>query len=554
MNDRTSRSRQRLPDLNRLRSSPVLWALLACLAAAVIGLGGPTWLSSPASSPKPLDLSAAGPRPPAARVCGNDAILGAGPSSAPRRAVTVPAGDNSGVSWGQTSTTYWFAPGTHTFGRGQYSQIVPGSGSTYIGAPGAVLDGRNTNDTAFGGDAADVTIEHLTIENFAARGDQGAVNASAAPGWRIEYNTIRDIVPGTAIYVGAHNVIKFNCLTRNGQSAFGTYTTHRTSSLTNGASDVVVSNNEISYNDTCNWEALPKFPGPAPPAGCSGAGQYSGCGCSGGGKFWHTDGGEFDDNFVHGNYGVGVWWDANNTGFEIEGNYISSNYADGLIYEISYNALIKNNTFVRNGLVAGPATRGFPTGAIYVSESGSDSRVPGKYGRTFAITRNTFIDNWGGVILWENSNRFCDSPANTSSGDCTLVDPAVATVRSCDASNIAHPPYYSDCRWKTQNVLVYRNVFDFNPANIGPACTPANDCGFQGLFSEYGSYPSWSPYKGTVVENHVTFDQNNHFSSNVYNGPWQFMVQGQDNAVNWEIWRGSPYRQDRGSAMTSAGM
>ena len=34
-----------------------------------------------------------------------------------------------------------------------------------------------------------------------------------------------------------------------------------------------------------------------------------------------------------------------------------------------------------------------------------------------------FIDNWGGVILWENSNRFCNSPDNTSTGYCTLVEP-----------------------------------------------------------------------------------------------------------------------------------
>ena len=32
------------------------------------------------------------------------------------------------------------------------------------------------------------------------------------------------------------------------------------------------------------------------------------------------------------------------------------------------------------------------------------------------ITGNTFIDNWNGVTLWENADRFCGSPANTSGG------------------------------------------------------------------------------------------------------------------------------------------
>ena len=83
-----------------------------------------------------------GPSSPPARICGNAAVLGAGPSSAPAGAVTVPAGSNAGVDFSQAHTTYWFAPGVHTLGSGQYTQIIPGRGSTYVGAPGAILDGR----------------------------------------------------------------------------------------------------------------------------------------------------------------------------------------------------------------------------------------------------------------------------------------------------------------------------------------------------------------------------------------------------------------------------
>jgi hypothetical protein len=111
---------------------------------------------------------------------------------------------------------------------------------------------------------------------------------------------------------------------------------------------------------------------------------------------------------------------------------------------------------------------------------------------------------------------------------------------------LADQPYYSDCRWKTQNVVVSGNDFAFDPASIGPDCTPAKYCGFNGIFSQWGS---WSPYHGTVVENHITFDQNNHFKSNTYSGPWQFVVREQGNAVSWETWRGSPYHQDAGSTM-----
>ena len=529
---------------------PVAWALAVSVVAAVISLECTACLgpSVPgARRPLHIPVPAATPVSPPVRVCGNSAILRGGPSSAPPGSITVPSGNNSGVNLGNANTTYWFTPGIHTLGPGQYNQIIPGPGSRYIGAPGAVIDGQHTNNTAFGGNAAGVTIKYLTIQNFSAPSNQGAVNASAAPGWTIKYNTIQKVVPGTAIYAGTNNIIRYNCLTENGQGGFGTYTVHDTSPVTHGASNIVISHNEISQNDTCNWEATPDWPGPARPAGCSEVPAVSGCGCSGGGKFWQVDGGKFTDNFVHDNYSVGVWWDSNNTGFDIEGNYISNNYNYGLIYEISYNALIRHNTFVRNGVVTGPKNTGFPTGAIYLSESGSDSRVPGKYESTFLITENLFRDNWGGVIVWENSNRFCGSPANTTAGDCTLVNPAVIKASSCNASDIAYAPYHDDCRWKAQNILVNRNVFDFAPTDIGASCTRVNYCGLQGLFSEYGTYPSWSPYKGTIVENHITFNQNNRFASNTYNGPWRFVIHDQGNVVNWAVWRGRPYSQDVGS-------
>jgi hypothetical protein len=56
-----------------------------------------------------------------------------------------------------------------------------------------------------------------------------------------------------------------------------------------------------------------------------------------------------------------------------------------------------------------------------------------------------------------------------------------------------------------------------------------------------------------VVEKHITFDQNNRFVANTYNGPWRFMVHAQGNTVTWPTWRAQPYGQDRGSTMNSGG-
>jgi hypothetical protein len=422
-------------------------------------------------------------------------------------------------------TTYWFAPGTHTLGTGQYSQIIPSNGDTFIGAPGAVLDGGHHNLYAFTQQASDVTIRYLTIQNFGAHGEnggQGVVNHDEGSGWRIEHVTVQDSA-GAGVMLGSGNVLAYSCLRNNGEYGFQ-----------GGGSHITVDHNEIAGNNTDNWEAL-----------------QAGCGCTGGAKFWGVNGATITGNYVHDNLGPGLWADTDNRGFDVEHNYFASNQGEGFIYEISYNLRLADNTFVRNALVGGPNVGGFPDAAVYISESGADSRVLGAYGDTLAITGNTFTDNWSGVVLWENANRYCSSGANTSTGYCTLVDPSVATVSNCrNPSLIRTKPYYNDCRWKTQNVLVRGNYFIFDPAKIGPDCTPAKYCGFNGIFSQWGS---WLPYRGTIVENHITLDQNNHFVSNIYTGPWQFVVQEQGNAVGWATWRGDPYHQDVGSIMKGSG-
>jgi hypothetical protein len=101
-------------------------------------------------------------------------------------------------------------------------------------------------------------------------------------------------------------------------------------------------------------------------------------------------------------------------------------------------------------------------------------------------------------------------------------------------------------------VSVSHNVFDFDAAAVSPSCSAATGCGYQGIFSEYGTYPSWSPYQNTTVEQAITYDQDNHFFDNSYNGPWQFMILQQGNVVSWKTWTSAPYRQDAGSRPSSS--
>ncbi len=325
--------------------------------------------------------------------------------------------------------------------------------------------------------------------------------------------------------VGPGNVISYNCLKSNGQYGFSAY-------KAGGDSNITVDHNEIAANNTSNWEVV-----------------LPGCGCVGGGKLWNTVGATITNNWVHNNIGPGIWVDTNNAGILIDGNYINNNDAEAVFYELSYNGQITNNNVVANTVTKGRtlAAQGstLPIGSIYLSESGGDSRVDGGKYSTFNITGNNLVDNWGGVTLWEDANRFCGSDPNTSV--CTVG--GAASLSTCVAGTINNPPYLADCRWKTQNVSVQDNQFSFSRTNVG--CTTTG-CGEQAILATTGTAPSWSPYLGTVVKTGITTQQNNQFAHNTYTGDWQF-AWSDTTPLSFTQWQGSPSNQDIGSTLNGVG-
>jgi hypothetical protein len=456
----------------------------------------------------------------AAAVCDKEP---AGPATAPPGAVVIaPAAEGELVAKTKASpanTTFWLAPGTHKLGEDKYDQIMPKDGDTYIGAPGAILDGRNINQYAFTGHATNVKIQHLTVQGFDAPQDEGVVNHDSGDGWVIEHNTVQHN-GGAALMAGARQQVLGNCLRANGQYGMNAYKGDGT------ITGLVVEGNEIVGNNTGDWET--KSPG---------------CGCTGGIKFWAVNGADIRGNWVHDNRGNGLWADTNNNDFLIEGNVIEANDGGAIEYEASYNAIIRNNTILRNNWVDGrkSANRGdtFPYATIYISESGGEPRIPART-KEIDIQGNLLENNWSGITLWENADRFCNSPANTSSGSCTLLVP---DQTKCAQPGISTDPLYSDCRWKTQNVDIHDNRFSLDPNVVGCQMT----CGRMGQLSNYGTYPDWSPYKGDLVEEAITSNQHIQWHDNTYVGPWTFITHDTSEILDSFQWQGSPYMQDQGS-------
>ena len=445
-------------------------------------------------------------------------------TSAPKGAVTVPAGDDSSFDSSNPKTTYWFAPGTHT-----NLSIETADGDTYIGAPGAIINGGNDIQYAFQGqynDTADqdVTIKYLTIKNFYPNQGGGAVNGSGSNGWTEEDNLMEYNNPGAAMMLGGNNVVRDNCLTKNGEYGFNGYSytdENYEHTFTGGALNITLTGNDVSYNNT----------------------QKTSSGVEGGGKFWQNGNVTVTGNYFHNNIGsAGVWMDTDNAGFLVKDNYFSNNGGEGLMYEISYNADIIDNTFVDNGIVAGPTNPGFPTGAIYISESGGNSTIPSNYAGELNIQDNVFNDNWGGVVLYQNSNRY----AGDGQDPGTLTPPSGVPVytwintdapNNCPANLTETSPvdYHSLCQWRTQNVTVKNNKFSFNPGDpvYGGKCTQAKYCGQNGLFSPFSSTRAYPAY---TVDNLISNSQNNHFTDNSYQGPWSFVYFNQGEVATWSQW------------------
>jgi hypothetical protein len=379
-----------------------------------------------------------------------------------------------------------------------------------------------------------VAIRYLTVTGFRAPVNEGVVNHDSGDDWLIEFTTIRNN-GGGGMMAGSGQVVRYSCLADNGQYGFNAYQGG------DGIRNVVFEHNEIARNNTEDWEV-----------------RQPGCGCTGGGKFWAVQGAIIRNNWVHDNKSVGLWADTNNIDFLFERNIVDRNDSVGIWYEISYNARIVDNLLTRNGWVSGRRDQGAPAPAIYLSESGGDPRLAYRLAGTptIEITGNVVVDNFSGITLYENANRFCNSNGNSSTGYCTpfVSDGRIPEPRQygygrpinpnhpCTAPGIFSEPLFSDCRWRTQRVAIHHNSFSFDPANVPCA---GRFCGAMSLYGSGTDNQDWQPYRVTAVLTAITSGQDNRWSSNAYRGPWRFATVYGD-LVDLGTWRGS-YGQDAGS-------
>lgn len=438
-------------------------------------------------------------------VCGTSMLDG--PTVAPGGSVTVSPGSSTiqnAIAQHPSGTTYYLTAGTYAID----SSIDPKDNDTFIGAPGAIIDGSNTQPVAFGFNdhASGVTIKYLTIQHFAGPQNNGIVNQGQGARWTVQYNTIGNN-PDTngganGVEIGDNDVVSYNCFTYNAQGGIASV----------GSTGFVVDHNEVSHNGD-GYEAIHN------------------CGCSSGMKFFTSTNVIVTNNWIHDNGAPALWADTNNSFFLIENNVIENNAVEGILYEISYNAVIRGNILRFNGIAGNAHAADFPEPAIYISESGGhDTGSPVMLsgvdvnGR-LDIAGNTFYDNADGVVLYQNAGRCCGGQDG------------------CDPSCGTHPLYSEidsdgNERWNTQNVNVYNNTFT-DDGSSGCTVIPSqnNYCTVTGLFST-----------SNTIDQATAFNQKNVFHDNAYSGPWKFLSPDQNSSLlSPTAWQATPYNQDSGS-------
>jgi parallel beta-helix repeat protein len=196
---------------------------------------------------------------------------------------------------------------------------------------------------------SNVTVQNLIIEKYASPAQAAALQGDGSSGWIVQDNEFR-WNHGMGLRVGNGMRALRNKVHHNGQLGMGGKTV-------NG----LVEGNEIAYNNTLrfdrNWEA-------------------------GGTKFAFTSGLVVRNNYVHHNHGMGLWTDIDNINTLYEGNRAEDNDNCGIFHEVSYAAIIRNNTARRNGFGAGV---GWMDGAGILVSSSPNVEV---YGNTISGNRN----------------------------------------------------------------------------------------------------------------------------------------------------------------------
>lgn len=300
-----------------------------------------------------------------------------------------------------------------------------GAGKVYLNEdPGSQKVEISLIAHAFHGSAKDVTIQGLTIEKYADAAGDGAIegeskNGALSQGWVIKNNVIK-LNHGMGIRLGNQMHVLNNKVINNGQMGLG-----------GSGKNILVAGNEIAYNNYAGykygWEA-------------------------GGTKFTFTMGLVVRDNFVHNNNGPGLWTDIENHDTLYENNRTTENKEAGILEEISYHAVIRDNTVENDGSAAPGKNSPWYGGGIVITAS-----------ENVEVYDNTVSGCMNGIVGLQ-SNRKSQNGQPFYLRDLYVHNNVIAQ-KSGIAAGILASPMFGDRIFKSWNNRFASNTFRLADVN-----------------------------------------------------------------------------------------
>jgi len=242
--------------------------------------------------------------------------------------VAIGTGDDaqSVVNSHAAGTAFIVKAGIHL----QNFSVQPRSGDRFCGEPGAVLDGGRSLTSAFSGGATNVTLDSITVRDY----DPGRQGAAIEPQPRASGWMLRDV---SALHNGWAGLLVADGMKilgghYNDNDQMGIGGNEATGILLDGldGDPATIDGPELARNHTL----------------------HAACDFEGGGMKWDVGQVTVRNAYVHDNDCRGLWADINAHDALIEHNLVVDNQAEGIFYEISQDAVIRNNRVYRNGVRA----------------------------------------------------------------------------------------------------------------------------------------------------------------------------------------------------------
>lgn len=314
-------------------------------------------------------------------------------------ATTIAPGDNwqTKATAAPINTQFRVLTGTHT-----NATVIPKTGQQFLCDPGAIMDGGGVTQRAFwGGNSAfpnNVVLRGCRVTNYAPPNLQSAAvqgtiddETTGGSGWIID-NVEIDHSSVTGLRLGTGMLVR-SCYIHD-NTTFG---------VSGPGTGIVFDRNTVSSNGTTNNAE------------------------SAGSKFVLTVNARITNNLFQDNNGPGIWLDIANDGYLVENNTSLNNYSEGIVIEIGYAGIIRNNVVRYSGMRSSRSS-GFVWNAgigIHASHGSSTSNRIEVYG-------NLLEGNAQGITLLEQPR------GSSFPGEPPQVDPVMIVSHVTIHDNVVH--------------------------------------------------------------------------------------------------------------------